>query len=594
MRGRSRRENRWGGGESNSCRREGHAMPILSPMSISLGVGPLAMIGLGLPLLALLVHRRVPAIAIWLGALLAWRQRGDRPANMNRAAAYHTRRPDGARAGALDDRTWQDLDLDEVFCTLDRTESEPGRQYLYHLLRTPEVSSEPLERRERLLGRLASDAALTKRIRTPLSRLEHARAGDLVHLVLGELPSRPRYWLLFPILTVTSATSLILFLTIWPPAFVIWLGVCLMNLWVQLFYKPRVKRFVPAIRELPAFIGVARALGALDIAEALEETTLLREGSSKLGGLRRAAKWLVFEPGEGNELAASVYEYINLVFLLDVNAFVFTIEKLRASQHTMQEVFEALGHLDAMQSVSRWRATLPRWTTPRFAPAEKVLNVEALHHPLLSDAVPNSLDVEDASVLITGSNMSGKTTFVRALGVSAILAQTLHTVCAGAWRAPMVRVRTSIGRADSITDGKSYYLAEVESVAALVHAKANGAQCLFLLDEIFRGTNTTERVAAGFAVLSYLDRGSDIVVVATHDIELIDLLGDRFATRHFRETVTDGQMSFDYRIRDGSSSSRNAIALLEVVKLPADLVAEAVATLDWQSRSRPAPAALGD
>ncbi|MEO6528424.1 MAG: hypothetical protein ABIP93_17535 [Gemmatimonadaceae bacterium] len=512
---------------------------------------------------------------------------------MARAASYHARLPEHARAGALDDRTWRDLDLDDLFCALDRTESEPGRQYLYHLLRTPQVSSEALERRELLLGRLAHDAALTERIRRPLSRLQHPRAGDLVHLVLGSLPARPRYWLLFPMLTVTSVTSLVLFLTVWPPAFVIWLGVCLVNLWVQLAYKPRVKRFVPAIRELPAFIGAAQALGALEISEAQNEMATLRDGSRTLRGLRRAAKWLVFEPDNGNELAASVYEYINLVFLLDVNAFVFTIEKLRASQHSMQAVFEALGYLDAMQSVTRWRSSLPRWTTPQFVSAGKALDVEALYHPLLSDAVPNSLNVEDASVLITGSNMSGKTTFVRALGVSAIFAQTLHTVCATGWRIPMMRVRTSIGRADSITEGKSYYLAEVESVAALVHAKADGTQCLFLLDEIFRGTNTTERVAAGYAVLSYLDRGADIVVVATHDIELIDLLGERYATRHFRETVTDGQMSFDYRIHDGTSSSRNAIALLEVVQLPPDLVAEAVATLDWQSRSRPDGAVHG-
>jgi DNA mismatch repair ATPase MutS len=84
------------------------------------------------------------------------------------------------------------------------------------------------------------------------------------------------------------------------------------------------------------------------------------------------------------------------------------------------------------------------------------------------------------------------------------------------------------------------------------------------------------------------------VIVATHDIELIDLLGERYVTRHFRETVSAGQMRFDYRMHDGTSTSRNAIALLEVVQLPPDLVAEAVATLDWQSRSRPDPAALGD
>jgi DNA mismatch repair ATPase MutS len=198
--------------------------------------------------------------------------------------------------------------------------------------------------------------------------------------------------------------------------------------------------------------------------------------------------------------------------------------------------------------------------------------------------VPNSIHVVDASVLITGSNMSGKTTFIRALGVSAVLAQTVHTTCAAVWRAPMLHVRTSIGRADSIVDGKSYYLAEAESVRALVRASGSGQQHLFLLDEIFRGTNPTERVAAASAVLSYLSRGSDLVFVATHDIEVLELLGDGFGAYHFRESVDGGVLTFDYRIHPGPSSTRNAITLLRLMEYPEELVAEAMAAVDWQSR----------
>lgn len=149
----------------------------------------------------------------------------------------------------------------------------------------------------------------------------------------------------------------------------------------------------------------------------------------------------------------------------------------------------------------------------------------------------------------------------------------------------MLCVRTSIGRADSLPDGKSYYLAEVESVGELLRAKASGRQHLFLVDEIFRGTNTTERVAAAYAVLAYLDRDTDLVLVATHDIEVIELLGDAYAPYHFREQIADGALTFDYRIHAGPSDTRNAIALLELMGFPGDLVADALATIDWQSRS---------
>jgi hypothetical protein len=502
---------------------------------------------------------------------------------MVRAAAYHHQLPAEERIDALDDRTWQDLDLDEVFLSLDRTQSEPGRQYLYHLLRTPRATREPLERLERAAQRLAGDDAVTERLRTSLGMLDDPRAGQLVHLFGGQLPSRPRLWWIFPLLSASSFACLAL-IAVWPRALVVWLGICLVNVCVQLVYKPRVKRFVPALHQLPGFVRLARTLGALDLAEVAEEIRCLRQGAGRLSVLRRATSWLMFEPSEASsDVVASIHEYVNLLFLFDVNAFVFSVERLRASRVLMREMFDAIGYLDAVQSVAGWRATLPRWTTPEFTDAQKALHVEALVHPLLSHPVPNSLDMDDASVLITGSNMSGKTTFVRAMGVSAVLAQTLHTVCADAWRAPMLRVRTSIGRADSIMEGKSYYLVEAESVRELVCAKESGRQHLFLLDEIFRGTNTTERVAAGRAVLAFLNRGMDLVLVATHDIEVIELLDGTYDAHHFREQIVGGAMTFDYRIHPGPSSTRNAIAMLELLEYPEDLVADALATIDWQS-----------
>ena len=146
----------------------------------------------------------------------------------------------------------------------------------------------------------------------------------------------------------------------------------------------------------------------------------------------------------------------------------------------------------------------------------------------------------------------------------------------------MLRVRSSIVRADSLMDGKSYYMSEVESVLTLVRAKESGHQHLFLLDELFRGTNTTERVAAAYAVLAHLNTELDIAVVATHDVELLDLLSGTYAPHHFREQVADDGLTFDYRIQPGASSTRNAIALLRVMKYPESLVANAMATVDWQ------------
>lgn len=507
-----------------------------------------------------------------------------RPLDIRLAAAYQDRlaRLDPERF--VDERTWRDLDLDDVFASVDRTVSEPGRQYLYQMLRTRATAPEDLARLDRAVRSIGGDDEAAATIQRILRQLDDPRAGQLVRLAFDDLPSRPRMWWLFPLLTTCSFTCLAVS-AFWPRALLLWLASCVVNAAVQVIYKPRVKEFVPAIHEVPALVDVAHSLGALSLPELFTETERLRDGARRFSYLRRATWWLMFEPGQTNELAASVYEYVNLLFLLDVNALFFAVESLRAGQETLRSLLNAIGYVDAVQSVAVWRTTLPRWTVPEFTGASKAMRVESMSHPLIGQAVPNSISVAGTSVLITGSNMSGKTTFLRTLGVNAILAQTLSTALASTWQTPRLVVRSSIGRADSLMEGKSYYLAEVESILSLIRAKAGDLQYLFLLDEIFRGTNTVERVATAYAVLAYLNRGADIAFVATHDVELLGLLGDAYAPYHFREHISAGALSFDYRLHLGPSSTRNAIALLDVMQYPKGIVSDALAAIEWQSRS---------
>lgn len=504
---------------------------------------------------------------------------GSRHTDMALIAAYHDRVVASTEAESLDERTWADLNLDDVFLGLDRTASEPGRQYLYHLLRSQQAAIEPLQRLDRAAHCFDTDAEIGTRVRAALERLSDPRAAELEQLLFGELQRRPRLWWMFPVLTAGALTCLAL-ATVWPLALFVWLGICVVNVGVQVMYKPRIKAYDAALHAFPAFLRATAELGALDQPELAEAARVLEQGAKKLSALRLTTSWLMFESRQTSEGAASLYEYFNLLFLLDINAFVFSVESLRASRDIARGMFEALAWIDAAQSVAAWRRSLTRWTCPEFVPAQKALHIEELFHPLLASPVANSLDIENGSVLITGSNMSGKTTFVRTLGVNTVLAQSLYTVCARVWRAPMLRVRSSIVRADSLMEGKSYYMSEVESVRSLVRAKTNGHQHLFLLDELFRGTNTAERVAAGYAVLAHLNEGLDLVIVATHDVELLELLRGTYAAHHFREQVTDDGLSFDYRIRLGASSTRNAIALLKVMQYPAAVVAKALAVLE--------------
>lgn len=550
--------------------------------------GTIILIGLGLAIVARFVPRLLSLLSITRRSQREERERRlAREPDLPVARVYHDLLvAEGAPAG-IDDRTWRDLDLDDVFCALDSTVSEPGRQYLYRQLRTPRMSAEPLERFERVVGEMSGSLDSVKSLRAALSKLQDPRAARLVNLMFGELPARPKFWLLFPVLTTAAVTCLAV-APFRPAALMWWVGVALTNVVVQVAYKPRVKRFVPAFHEIPRFLRAAQRIGNLPLTEIAPERETLTAGATHLRSLARATRWLTFEPEQTRDEIAAIYEYVNLLFLFDLNAFVFAVDEVRASRDRLRAMFDAMGYLDAAQSVAAWRASLERWCVPQFTEPQKAMAVDVLVHPLLEQPVANSLIIDNTSVLVSGSNMAGKTTFVRALGVNAVLAQTVATVCAASYRAPFLHVRASIGRADSVLEGKSYYLAEVESVLALIRAKRDGAQHLFLLDETFRGTNTTERVAAAYSVLRHLDQGLDLVVVATHDLEVLDLLGDAYAPYHFREQFVDEELTFDFLLQPGRASTRNAIALLRYMKYPEAVVADALAHLDWQGHRRDA------
>lgn len=525
-----------------------------------------------------LAPRAIAWFRVGMGLRQEARQtRKRRTLDRDRARLFHDGLPASDRSDEIDDRTWRDLDMDEVLARIDRTWSAPGQQYLYHTLRRGFRSAGELHALEARVTEVAADQELARTLGDALKRLADSRALQLPLLFQGALPVRPAWWWLFPLLTLSSIVSLLL-IVVWPRAVIAFIAVCAINILVQLVYKPRVRMFTPAFHAVPPLLNAARALGTIGNPAFESEAITLRDGEARLGVLRAATRWLLFEPASDADagLTSSLYEYANLVLLLDVNAFMLGVEAVRTHRTTMRELFEAIGRIDVALSVAEWRSSLLRWCVPRFTPPAKEMGARDIVHPLVSNPVPNSLTLNGESLLVSGSNMSGKTTFLRALGINAVLAETLNTACAAEWRAPVLAVGASIGRDDSVLEGRSYYLAEVESVRRLLRAKESGKQHLFLLDELYRGTNTPERIAASAATLRYLNKGNDIVIVATHDLETLDLVGNAYVPFHFREHIENGELHFDFTLRPGPASTRNAIALLELMEYPREVVQDAL------------------
>lgn len=293
-----------------------------------------------------------------------------------------------------------------------------------------------------------------------------------------------------------------------------------------------------------------------------------------------------------NPLVASFREYLNLLFLLDANALYFAVGQLRDRRDALLRVIATVGEVDAAISVASLRAGVEPWVRPVFLPLQSRALLADIRHPLVANAVPNSIQLAPPhGVLITGSNMSGKSTFLRSAGVTVVMAQSINTCFAADYRAPVFSVQSCIGRADDLVAGKSYYIVEVEQVLARVRASASSSPHLFLFDELFRGTNAVERIAAGEAVLRELIRDSGrgrnhVVLAATHDVELVELLGDEYQAFHFTDSIGPDGLTFDHRLAPGPATTRNAITLLELHGAPPAVVAAALARAAELDRKR--------
>jgi MutS domain V len=239
---------------------------------------------------------------------------------------------------------------------------------------------------------------------------------------------------------------------------------------------------------------------------------------------------------------------------------------------------DAWYELEALNSLANFAYLNPHYILPEVTAGQNRLASRNLGHPLLKpDAkVCNDFELGHAQkiVILTGSNMAGKSTFLRTIGVNLCLAYAGAPVDADSLQVSLFRIFTCIKVSDSVQDGLSYFYAEVKRLQALLAAAqaADALPVLFLIDEIFRGTNSRERLIGSRSYIRALSQSSAVGLVATHDLELIKLADeiDGVVNLHFREEVSGGRMVFDYRLRSGPCPTTNALTIMRLEGLPVD------------------------
>jgi hypothetical protein len=480
--------------------------------------------------------------------------------------------------GFIDDRTWADLLMDSVFAQLDRTESSVGQQILYYRLRSASAPRN-LHAFDALITAVSGDPSRRERAQVALSRLRAPSVYYLHRLARqGGVDELPRWYAVFPVWTGAALITMVLAF-FWPKLIGAAVLCFIVNFAIRQLTARRLVSEIAWFRAVGPFLSVSSELATLGGKETEEITGSLTSDLARLKRLGAAMRWLSRDPTAVDPIAFALLEFLNVVFLLDTNALYFGVGELLTQGPVLLKVIEIVGDIDAAIAVASFRKGSDGWIRPRFVQPEAPVMFANICHPLVDHAVPNSIGLAPPhGVLITGSNMSGKSTFLRTVGSNVVLAQSINTCLAGNYEAPIYSVRSCIGRADDLVAGKSYYLVEVESVLALVKASTRATPHLFIFDELFRGTNAVERIAAAEAVLRELISKDKphIVLAATHDGELVDLLRDNYSVYHFSDSVGPDGLVFDYRLQPGPATTRNAIALLRLSGASESLVSRAL------------------
>lgn len=485
---------------------------------------------------------------------------------------------------AVDERTWRDLLLDDVFALLDRTESTLGQHALYHRLRCAHAI-EQLESFDRLATHFETDPSSRERAQIALARLQDLNGYNLWWLKSRETLAVPGWYIVFPLLTTLALiTGLVSAFQGFTPIIAL---PFVIDVIVGILMARRLTQMASAFRQIAPVIAAAQAVARVNGFHPTLDA--IRRDAANLSVLKTLSRWISTNPlmltldapvvlTLVNDFVNVVYGYINLALLLDGTVVWWGARRLREGAGSLLETIAALGDVDAAISIASFRAGAPEWIRPRLAADAGAMQLAEVRHPLVPNAVANTVNVAAGhGLVVTGANMAGKSTFLRTVGISAVLSQSVYTCLATYYEAPLVVVRSCIGRADDLLAGKSYYLAEVEALLELVKQSESQAPHLFLLDELFRGTNAVERLSAGEAVLDeLLDQGKPhVVIAATHDTELVDLISANYAAFHFADSIGPDGLWFDYRLRPGATTSRNAIALLQMQGAPEALVQRA-------------------
>lgn len=476
----------------------------------------------------------------------------------------------------IDDITWNDLEMDRLFMAVNNTVCSTGEEYLYKMLRIPCFEQKTLDERNRVANYFASNPDVRLEYQVQLGRVGYAKNLSLIDYIteFAKLKQESSFPHFCSILLVLVA-AFIVFLS---PAIGVLLVIGAMAFNIITYYKDKAK-IEPYLISVGIIVHIIQCCQELQKRKEPELEQYLKEmgnAAKELKSIQTSARWLSSGDSSGGDITQVFFDYIRMLTHMDLIKFNSVLGKVQAELPAIERILEVIGMLDASIAIASYRESLPFFCRGELEiGSEHRVEGKDLYHPMLKEPVANSL-YESRPVLLTGSNASGKSTFLKTVAISAIMAQTIDTVPAHSYKGTFCRIYSSMALKDNLQGQESYYIVEIKSLKRIIDAAGDSRVpiCCFV-DEVLRGTNTVERIAASSRILQHLAEQNVMCFAATHDIELTHMLTDYYENYHFTEEVKDDDVSFSYKLHKGRATTRNAIKLLQIMGYGKDVIEQA-------------------
>lgn len=482
----------------------------------------------------------------------------------------------------IDNITSNDLMIDDLMKDADRCFTCCGEETLYSQLKTPDITDNERNKRHSHIMAVCNNEQERIKLSFVLARsgldVKHSIYESVGRLSECQKQSSIIHYILMLLFIASVLYCVLVDAVVGMGAILL---VSAVNVISYFKFRAAQNASLNCVKDVFSLLKCADKISGCNSAIFNEESRELGRIYSQLSGLMRFS----FILANSKNAFDFLLDYLRMLTHVDIIRFNSVINSLKENEEDVKKLNELVGYIDSIISVSSFIRSLP-YVCDAEIKDNSVYNAEVLYHPLIEKPVDNSINTS-RSILITGSNASGKSTFLRTIGVNQIFSQVYGFAFARKFVSPKYYILSSMGISDSLFKGDSYYMAEIKSLKRIldkidgVGSSSSEFKVLALVDEVLKGTNTIERISASAQILKKMTENESLIIAATHDLELNHIVNEYYDSFHFSETVDNGDVIFDYKISKGPTTTRNAILLLGTLGYDSRILTKAKEQADF-------------